>query len=92
MWPAVVRAIRHALRHAFLFENVRGLLKPACADYFESIKRNLEHPACIGAPDDVSYPMTGVSLDTANYGVPQKRHSVLMQALERLPRFAGMSG
>lgn len=44
MWPAAIRAVRELAPRAFLFENVRGLLRPAFADYLAYVKLRLEWP------------------------------------------------
>lgn len=44
MFPQAVRAVAEARPRAFLFENVRGLLRPAFANYVEYIRLQLEFP------------------------------------------------
>lgn len=44
MFPEAIRAVRELAPSAFLFENVRGLLRPAFSDYVEFIKLQLEFP------------------------------------------------
>jgi DNA (cytosine-5)-methyltransferase 1 len=44
MWPEAVRAVRELRPRAFLFENVRGLLRPAFADYLEHLRLQLMWP------------------------------------------------
>jgi DNA (cytosine-5)-methyltransferase 1 len=44
LWPEAVRAVREIQPRAFLFENVRGLLRPAFSDYVEFIKLQLQFP------------------------------------------------
>lgn len=44
MFPEAARAVRELLPGAFIFENVRGLLRPAFADYFEYVLLRLTHP------------------------------------------------
>lgn len=44
MFPQAVRAVRELLPPAFLFENVRGLLRSAFANYVEYIRLQLAHP------------------------------------------------
>src|SRR5262249_34939955 len=39
-----VRAVRQARPTAFLFENVRGLVRPTFANYFSYIRLQLEYP------------------------------------------------
>lgn len=38
LWPEAVRAVRELRPKAFLFENVRGLLRPAFSDYLDYLK------------------------------------------------------
>ena len=44
MWPEAIRAVRELRPRAFLFENVRGLLRPAFADYLEYLRLQLAWP------------------------------------------------
>jgi DNA (cytosine-5)-methyltransferase 1 len=44
MFPQAVRAVREIKPAAFIFENVRGLLRPAFRNYVEYIKLQLTHP------------------------------------------------
>jgi DNA (cytosine-5)-methyltransferase 1 len=44
MWPEAIRAVREIRPKAFLFENVRGLLRPSFARYLEYIVKQLEYP------------------------------------------------
>jgi DNA (cytosine-5)-methyltransferase 1 len=44
MWPEATRAVRQVMPKAFLFENVRGLLRPSFARYLEYIVKQLEYP------------------------------------------------
>ena len=44
MFPEAVRAVRELRPGAFLFENVRGLLRPAFSDYVEFIRLQLTYP------------------------------------------------
>ena len=51
MWPEAIRAVRELRPKAFLFENVRGLLRPAFADYLAFLRLQLswpelENPSC----------------------------------------------
>ncbi|MBC8750322.1 MULTISPECIES: DNA cytosine methyltransferase [Paraburkholderia] len=42
MWPEAIRAVREMQPKAFLFENVRGLLRPAFSEYLDHILQRLE--------------------------------------------------
>lgn len=44
MFPEAVRAVRELRPKAFIFENVKGLMRDAFADYFEYIHLQLTHP------------------------------------------------
>ena len=44
MWPEAIRAVREVLPQAFVFENVKGLLRPAFSDYFQYILLQLQYP------------------------------------------------
>ncbi len=44
MFPQAVRAVRELRPSAFLFENVRGLLRPAFSNYVEYIKLQFTYP------------------------------------------------
>ena len=44
MFPQAVRAVRELRPKAFLFENVRGLLRPAFSNYVEYIKLQFTYP------------------------------------------------
>lgn len=44
MFPEAVRAVRELRPKAFIFENVKGLLRETFADYFEYIHLQLTHP------------------------------------------------
>jgi DNA (cytosine-5)-methyltransferase 1 len=45
MFPEAIRAVRELSPKAFLFENVRGLTRPAFRAYFEYVLAQLENPA-----------------------------------------------
>lgn len=45
MFPAAIRAIEVLQPQAFLFENVKGILRPGFADYFEYILLRLTYPS-----------------------------------------------
>jgi DNA (cytosine-5)-methyltransferase 1 len=44
MFPQAVRAVRELQPSAFLFENVRGLLRPAFSNYVEFVKLQFTYP------------------------------------------------
>jgi DNA (cytosine-5)-methyltransferase 1 len=47
MFPAAAEAVRQLKPKAFIIENVRGLTRPAFANYFEYIRLQLEFPEAI---------------------------------------------
>ncbi len=47
MFPEATRAVRELVPKAFIFENVRGLLRPAFADYFEYVYLRLTYPELV---------------------------------------------
>lgn len=69
MFPYACKAVELLQPRAFIFENVKGLLRPAFADYFRSIITRLEK-----AGYDVSYTL----VNAADYGVPQKRERIFI--------------
>ncbi len=93
MWPEAIRAVRELRPRAFLFENVRGLARPAFAEYLEWITRSLAAPS-VTARDDEShtehlarlrrrrtppdYKLMVLKVNAADYGAPQKRHRVVV--------------
>jgi DNA (cytosine-5)-methyltransferase 1 len=44
MFPEAVRAVREVLPDAFIFENVKGLLRPTFEDYYEYIIMQMRYP------------------------------------------------
>jgi len=45
MFPEAVRAVRELRPRAFIFENVKGLMRETFADYFEYILLQMTHPS-----------------------------------------------
>ena len=45
MFPEAVRAVRELRPKAFIFENVKGLMRQTFADYFEYVLLQLTHPS-----------------------------------------------
>jgi DNA (cytosine-5)-methyltransferase 1 len=78
MWPEAIRAVRYLQPRAFLFENVKGLLRPAFAGYLARIVDGLQR----GGQDEFSgpdmYEVAVVSVNAADYGAPQRRERVLI--------------
>jgi DNA (cytosine-5)-methyltransferase 1 len=49
MWPEAIRAVRELEPTAFVFENVRGLLRPAFADYLAHLQLQLAWPDVVNS-------------------------------------------
>ncbi|MCU8135951.1 DNA cytosine methyltransferase [Vibrio vulnificus] len=98
MFPEAVRAIRELQPKAFIFENVKGLLRKSFSEYFEYIILQLQYPSLaknkgeewtqhlarleqhhtsLHEPD-LEYRVVYRLLNSANYGVPQKRERVFI--------------
>ncbi len=52
MFPETVRVVRQVRPRAFMFENVRGLLRKSFAHYFEYILLQLQYPCIVRHPDE----------------------------------------
>jgi DNA (cytosine-5)-methyltransferase 1 len=98
MFPQAVRAVRELRPKAFLFENVKGLLRQSFAKYFEYILLQLTYPEINRRKDDdwqshlerlEQYHTKGMNdglfyrvvfrlLNSADFGVPQKRERVII--------------
>jgi DNA (cytosine-5)-methyltransferase 1 len=96
MWPEAVRAVREIEPRAFLFENVRGLLRPAFEQYLNWVLLSLANPMLeIGAKekridhlwrlekarDSAMYRVHLMPVNAADYGAAQKRHRVIIIGL-----------
>ena len=69
MFPYACQSVEILKPRAFVFENVKGLLRPAFSDYFSAILKRLKKAGYV-----VSYHLT----NAADYGVPQVRHRVFI--------------
>jgi DNA (cytosine-5)-methyltransferase 1 len=98
MWPEAVRAVREISPKAFIFENVRGLARPAFADYMRWIELSLaapqikpksgedriEHLARLEKRRrEALYDVRILKVNAADYGAPQKRHRVIFLGIRR---------
>lgn len=98
MWPEAVRAVRQIAPLGFLFENVRGLLRPKFADHLDWIRLSLTKPDIIqranedraghlvrlrASEAESDYQVTVVKVNAADYGAPQKRHRVLFMGIHK---------
>lgn len=52
MFPQAVRAVREARPKAFVFENVKGLMRASFHDYFSYIHLQLEYPDVVARPEE----------------------------------------
>ncbi|MBF0333016.1 MAG: DNA (cytosine-5-)-methyltransferase [Alphaproteobacteria bacterium] len=93
MWPEAIRAVRALRPRAFLFENVRGLARPAFADYLAWIKAHLAVPRLVRRKGEdhaahlarlsqsmgrADYDVIVLKVNAADYGAAQKRHRVVL--------------
>lgn len=93
MWPEAIRAVRETRPRAFLFENVRGLLRPSFAPYLRWIVAHLGCPHVQRSPDESpdehrlrietqgvpnDYQVRVFQVNAADFGAPQKRHRVII--------------
>ncbi|WP_295844713.1 DNA (cytosine-5-)-methyltransferase [Tardiphaga sp.] len=96
MWPEAVRSVREIKPRAFLFENVRGLLRPGFADYLRWVLQSLAKPSLKqedgesreshlrrldSAEHEATYCIRLVPVNAADFGAPQKRHRVIIMGL-----------
>ena len=93
MFPEAVRAVREIRPKAFIFENVKGLLRPSFSSYFDYIILSLKHPGIErkesenwqahkarieAAKEPAEYSVKYKLLNAADYGVPQNRQRVMI--------------
>jgi DNA (cytosine-5)-methyltransferase 1 len=78
MWPEAIRAVRDLRPRGFLFENVKGLLRPAFSEYLQRILDSLRRGGSTEADCPDVYEVVVVSVNAADYGAPQKRERVLI--------------
>jgi DNA (cytosine-5)-methyltransferase 1 len=52
MFPHAVRAVREIAPKAFLFENVKGLLRKSFANYYSYIIQQLTYPGIVRTGDE----------------------------------------
>lgn len=98
MWPEAVRAVREIAPQGFLFENVRGLLRPKFAEHLEWIRLSLTEPDLVQREGEDraahlgrlrrhktegAYHVAVVKVNAADYGAAQKRHRVLFLGVRR---------
>lgn len=98
MWPEAVRAIRELEPKAFLFENVRGLARPAFEGYLNWITYSLsipqlkrwqkeDHASHLARLKDYAgrslYKVTLLKVNAADFGAAQKRHRVIIAGIRK---------
>ncbi len=97
MFPQAVRALREARPRAFIFENVKGLMRASFQNYFEYVQLQMGHPELTAKDGEdwqdhlcrlekhntsskrpgLHYRVVTRLLNSANYGVPQRRERVV---------------
>ena len=98
MFPSAISSIRTLKPKAFIFENVKGLLRQSFADYFNYIIMQLKYPNIILENEDwrknlqllenvagksPSYDVTYTLVNAADYGVPQIRERVIIVGIRK---------
>jgi DNA (cytosine-5)-methyltransferase 1 len=97
MFPSAIHAVDQLRPDAFIFENVKGLLRASFASYLEYVLLRLTYPQLVkgedetveehlgrlerahtGGYDGLTYRPIFRLLNSANYGVPQKRERVFI--------------
>lgn len=78
MWPQAIRAVRDIQPAAFLFENVRGLLRPKFSEYLNSITARLQKP---DQRSNLRYSVEVLAVNAADFGAAQKRHRVIIAGI-----------
>lgn len=78
MWPEAIRVVDELSPLAFVFENVRGLMRETFREYFQQVRDSLAD-AGSGHGYHVDYAM----VNAADYGAAQQRHRVIVVGLQR---------
>lgn len=93
MWSEAIRAVRELRPRAFLFENVKGLMRASLAEYVEMLRMELSSPGLVrrsgehdweyrvrllAAYGDPEYEVEIVRLNAADFGAPQQRERVIV--------------
>ena len=106
MWPTAIRAIRETRPKAFIFENVKGLMRPKFKPYVQWILAALQTPSHLLKPPSSSsvllvseepicefeqeYEVLLFQANSADFGAAQIRHRVFFIGI-RLDILAGRS-
>ena len=97
IFAQAVRAVREVQPKAFIFENVKGLMRASFQNYFEYVQFQMEHPELTAKKSEdwqdhlarleqhhtstrrhgLHYRVVTRLLNSANYGVPQRRERVV---------------
>ena len=99
MWPEAVRVVRETHPAGFIFENVRGLMRSAFADYLRWVVLSLSMPHVLRTDGEdraghlerlealrdreTLYEVVIRQVNAADYGAAQKRHRVLILGTRR---------
>lgn len=83
MWPEAIRAVRTLQPPAFLFENVKGLLRPGFSQYLARILDGLRCGDGNGSECGDKYEVAVIAVNAADYGAPQKRERVLIAGVRK---------
>lgn len=98
MWPETIRAVRELKPRAFMFENVKGLSRPAFEPYLKWIVAHLAQPSGLRKKNEdhkthyerlkkqahlEEYEVIVVKVNAADYGAPQKRHRVIIAGVRK---------
>lgn len=98
MWPETIRAVRELRPRAFMFENVKGLSRPAFEPYLKWIVAHLSQPHCPRRKGEnhgvhyerlkrqshlEEYEVIVVKVNAADYGAAQKRHRVIIAGVRK---------
>lgn len=75
MFPQAIRAVAEAQPQAFIFENVRGLLRPAFSNYVEFIRLQMEFPE-FPISENVSWDQNLSRLQRHKESVGNKTHGL----------------